>query len=655
LAIFTVLSIQKMQFKHPEILYFLALLLIPILVHLFQLQRFQKTMFTNVAFLQKISSQTRKSSRIKKWLVLLTRLTLLAAIIFAFAQPYFSNNTINQKQHQFIYLDNSLSTNAKGSKGNLLQVASQELIENLDKDISYSLLTNDNFHQNITNDELKDILFKVENSSSKTALNEVFLKADNNNKKLKNTNTKTLLISDFQNNKSEEINNKNEYHFIQHLPEQKDNLAIDSVYVSSKNNNTFSLKAIIKNEGEAKTNVPIAISNSDKLISKQTFDIEANDSKTIDFIIQKDTTFLGKITIKNNDTFNFDNTFYFTLNTNPKTNVLAIGNNNAFLSKIYTEEEFNFTNNTPKNINFNVFDQQQLVVLNEVDEFSPSLISSLSDFSKNGGQIIIVPSINSDVKSYNLLLKNLGYGAIENVKKDTLKITNINFSHPVFKDVFQKKVSNFQYPDVKNYYPSSFINESIIISFENNQGFIKQIKNLFWVAAPLNKKNSNFTNSPLIVPVFYNIGQQSLQLSKLYYTVNQENSIDVKTKLNKDGILAIQNETSSFIPLQQNRQSKVSLQTKEQPQHNGFYHILQEKDTIQSIAFNYPKSESSLQYLDVKSIADTNENITFSNSVKDSISEIKQKNKVHWLWKWFLILAIVSLLIEILILKFFKV
>lgn len=72
-----------MQFKHPEILYFLAFLLIPILVHLFQLQRFVKVPFTNVAFLQKLVLQTRKSSRIKKWLILATRLLLLTALIFA--------------------------------------------------------------------------------------------------------------------------------------------------------------------------------------------------------------------------------------------------------------------------------------------------------------------------------------------------------------------------------------------------------------------------------------------------------------------------------------------------------------------------------------------------------------------------------------------
>ena len=79
-----------MNFKHPEILYFLFLLVIPILVHLFQLRRFKKEYFTNVQFLKELSVQTRKSAKLKKWLLLLTRLLLLALLILAFAQPYYA-------------------------------------------------------------------------------------------------------------------------------------------------------------------------------------------------------------------------------------------------------------------------------------------------------------------------------------------------------------------------------------------------------------------------------------------------------------------------------------------------------------------------------------------------------------------------------------
>jgi len=127
-----------MLFKNPDIFHFLFALLLPVLVHLFQLQKFKKVTFTNVDFLQKIALQTRKSSQLKKWLILSTRLLLITAIIFAFSQPYFSSNKTTKNQHNFIYLDNSLSLNTKGEKGNLLQNTISEIIENSSTTESYS-------------------------------------------------------------------------------------------------------------------------------------------------------------------------------------------------------------------------------------------------------------------------------------------------------------------------------------------------------------------------------------------------------------------------------------------------------------------------------------------------------------------------------------
>ena len=124
-----------MQFKHPELLYALLLLIIPILIHLFQLRRFQKVEFTNVQFLKNIVIQTRKSSQLKKWLTLITRLCLLAFIILEFAQPFTSkSDAFNSELENVIYLDNSFSMQAKGNKGELLKRAVQDLLESIDED-----------------------------------------------------------------------------------------------------------------------------------------------------------------------------------------------------------------------------------------------------------------------------------------------------------------------------------------------------------------------------------------------------------------------------------------------------------------------------------------------------------------------------------------
>ncbi|WP_299670841.1 BatA domain-containing protein [uncultured Polaribacter sp.] len=645
-----------MQFKNPEVLYFLALLIIPILVHLFQLQKFVKIPFTNVAFLQKLQQQTRKSSRIKKWLILATRILLFLAILFAFAQPYFSNKNSSKKQHNFIYLDTSLSTNTNGEKGNLLKIAAQEIIENSDSENEYSLLTNTDFYQNIRKPVLKNILLNLENTAKKLPLETVLLKIAQENKNKTNTLNKNILISDFQYNYNKKFTNVTPaISAIKLTSSQKSNLSIDSVFINNTNTNNFTVNAIIKNQGDKKDNVPIAIFNGETLISKQSFPIDKDTEKTIQFTVQKTSNFLGKLEISFSDIFSFDNTYYFTLNNKQKTSVLAIGNDAEFLSRIYTKNEFDFTSSSPQNINYNSIQEQQLIVLNGLETIPEILLKSLVNFAKNGGSIVLIPNEKIALNSYNLLLKNLNLGKIEALKRDTLKITTINYKHPIFKNVFSKKVTNFQYPTVQSHYPI-LGNISKIVSFENNTPFISQLanSNVYYIASALNKKNSNFLNSPLIVPVFYNFGKMSFQYPKLSYSIDKENIIEIETALGKDDILRITNLETSFIPLQQTFQNKVVITTQEQPLKAGFYAVLKENTNIQDIAFNYPKEESLLHFLDLNILKETNENISIATSIKDIFKEIDKNNEVHWLWKWFLALAIVSLLLEILILKFYK-
>jgi hypothetical protein len=150
-----------MQYKHPEILYFLFLLVIPILVHLFQLRRFKKEYFTNVRFLKELSIQTRKSSKLKKYLLLATRMLLLACAIIAFAQPFFKAKDANNATNEmFIILDNSFSMQAKGQKGELLRRAVQDLLESAPESMQFSLITNS---ENYWNTDVKSIRKELQN------------------------------------------------------------------------------------------------------------------------------------------------------------------------------------------------------------------------------------------------------------------------------------------------------------------------------------------------------------------------------------------------------------------------------------------------------------------------------------------------------------
>lgn len=648
-----------MQFKNPEIFYLFALLIIPIIVHLFQLQKFKKIPFTNVAFLQKIEQQTRRSSSIKKWLILANRLLLFSSILFAFSQPYFGTKNNDKKKNIFIYLDNSLSLDTTGEKGNILKNNIQEVIENAPRNGIYSLLTNSNYFENIDYSSLKNELIATEKSCKTIKKRNILLKIEQNLKNKIKTLNDVILLSDFQNTYISEFTNVTpNISAIQLQPSSFNNLSIDSVFISNQTNDNLNINVIVKNQGETKSQVPIAIFNDQKLISKQAFSIDKNTTKQIDFTLQNQTKFLGKIELSFSDTFSFDNTFYFSLNTSKKINVLAIGKNLNFLSKIYSKDEFNFTSSTAKNINYNSIENQEIIILNELKNIPEVLIKSLDNFSKKNGTIVLIPNLNSELNSYNLLLSKFGNSRFQPKILDSLKITSINFDHPLFKNVFSKKVKNFQYPKVNSYFPILSSKSNSIIDFENKSSFISKLKSskgsLYVLSSSLSKENSNFLNSPLIVPVFYNFGKLSYKNADLYYYLQEENTIDISVELEKDNVLKITNDNATFIPAQQTYQNKVSISTNDLTKSAGFYYILKENDTLQTLAYNNPKEESSLNFLDINLLKETNKNIKVENSIASAFKEIYEKNEVQWLWKWFLTLAIVSLLLEILILKFYK-
>ena len=167
-----------MQFKHPELLWALFLLLIPIFIHLFQLRRFQKTPFTNVKFLKKVVSESRRSNSLKKWLLLITRMLLMAAMILAFAQPFFAEKSALQDKETVIYLDDSFSMQAKTNNSTLLEDAIQNLVQSIPDDQVFSLFTNEKVFKEVRLQNIQNDLLQLAHTSKQLTLEEVYLKAN---------------------------------------------------------------------------------------------------------------------------------------------------------------------------------------------------------------------------------------------------------------------------------------------------------------------------------------------------------------------------------------------------------------------------------------------------------------------------------------------
>ncbi|WP_437395566.1 BatA domain-containing protein [Flagellimonas lutimaris] len=642
-------AILGMQFNHPETLWALFLLVIPILIHLFQLRRFKKTPFTNVAMLQKVVSESRKSNSLKKWLLLFTRLLLLAAIIIAFAQPFTSATTALQEKETVVYLDDSFSMQAKNNGISLLEKAVQDFIKNIDRDTEFSLFTNEKTFNNVRVTDIQNSLLSLPYSYKQLNLNEIGLKASSlfsqNNGTIKNL----IVVSDFQERLASGNNSIDSTlfaHFVPMQPREIQNASIDSVFVEDGLNEQATLQVFLSggNEDEA---LPISLYNNDQLIAKSAAKFKSNGDAEVKFTIPANEQLNGRLSIIDN-ALGYDNKFYFNINSKEKIKILAISESgNNYLNRLFRGDEFDFQKYALNQLDYSNLDNQNVVILDNLTTIPNSLQNILRSFKNDGGTLIIVPGINSELSSYNAFLSSLS--ATQYLEKITsnVQLTNITFDHPLYRNVFKQEVTNFQYPSVNEHFRIQ-TNLSTALSMDGGDSFLSGDDGLYVFTVPLTLENSNFINSPLIVPTFYNMVQSSLQIPKPYQNLGEATMVDISAQIGNDDILRVSKEGYEFIPLQQTFPNRVRVTFDQNPTEDGIYSILKNEEILQNISFNYPRTESQLKYLDIGAL----ENINTMDSIPELFEYLKAENNITAFWKWFVILALLLALIEVIIQKF---
>ncbi|HUH47225.1 MAG TPA: BatA domain-containing protein [Arenibacter sp.] len=640
-----------MLFKHPELLWSLFLLCIPILIHLFQLRRFKKTPFTNVKILKKVVTESRKGNVLKKWLLLGARLLLLSALIIAFAQPFIPGRSALKSKQTIIYLDNSFSMQALAGSGTLLENGVQELLRSVPEESDFSLFTNDVTLRNVRINDVKNDLLSLPYSNRQLTLDAIRLKAKSLFDESENTENNLIVISDFQERMlASSLDSLPPFniHLVPSIPDERANLSLDSVYVASVSPENLNLVCILSSSKKW-DDTPVSLYNGDRLIAKTAASFNGNLKAEVSFTLPAQEVIKGKIALSDSG-LSYDNELYFNIDSKEKIKVLAINEADSdFLKRIFREEEFLFSDFPLTSLNYGSLDSQNLIILNELTTIPTALQHALVSFMEAGGSLVIIPPPLTDMENYNLLLARIGNTSFASLRTEERKVTKIHFAHPLYQHVFEEEVDNFQYPTIKKFHK---LRSSLppALSYADGEPFLIGGEGLYIFSASLAKEHSNFTQSPLIVPTFYNIGRNSLKLPRFYEIINSKSTIDLSLVLDKNQILKISNTESEFIPLQRAHANKTTLTLNDLPTRAGIYNIMEKENHIGHISFNQPRAESRLTYLNPNDLIPTSINSTIG-SIWD---EIEKDNTINELWKWFVILAFVFTIIEVLIQKYLK-
>jgi hypothetical protein len=137
-----------MTFLYPSFLWALAVLAIPVIIHLFNFRRTSRIYFSNTKFLKLVKEVTTAKRRLKHYLILASRILMLTFLVLAFAQPIIpAEEQMGNGRSISLYIDNSQSMSAQmADRTRGLDAAlsfAQKIVELFPQDTRYKVLTND--------------------------------------------------------------------------------------------------------------------------------------------------------------------------------------------------------------------------------------------------------------------------------------------------------------------------------------------------------------------------------------------------------------------------------------------------------------------------------------------------------------------------------
>jgi len=678
------------RFLNPQFLFALSLISIPIIIHLFNLRRFKRVLFTNVKFLQELKEETTRLSKIKHLLVLASRILAITFLVLAFAQPIIplANNS-NSKAEKVVsvYIDNSFSMDAITKEGSLLEVAkkkAREITLAFSPSTRFQILTDDfqAVHQRLlSRDEMLIEIDRVKSSPLSKPFSEVILRQQEALSQEPNKSKQYFYISDLQKTSIDFTNLKADSSQISivGLPLQATpNVYIDSCWFETpvlQINKPINLQVKLNNQGNKDLdNIPIRLLINGTQRAVASLSLKAGESAItiMSFSVAQSGWQNTEVQISDLP-ITFDDKYFLAFEVKEKVNIINLeGNNNVgvYTDALFSRDSFfNFKPFDYTKVDYQELQTADIVLLSELPSFSSGLLDELNKFLNNGGNIVLFPDSGNDKSTYSSLLEGNAFTEL-NVGEN--KVEKIDLKHPLFSDVFDKSKrqdGNMDYPKVSKHFrlAGGSSNRINLMTLEGGDPFLSEIKkargSLYIFSVPLSPGFSNLSRHALVVPLLYRMALLSLNQMQFSFVLGEANQIELdKIQMSADETFHLKNERlkTDLIPSHKVFPGGVFVNTNDIVREADVYNLENSGKLIASIAFNYNRKESAMNFFtvdEVKSKADESGMLnltTFKPENVDLTKTLSQLSDGISLWKYCIVFVLLFLLIEILLLRFWK-
>lgn len=676
-----------MIFLNPTVLLGLLAAGIPILIHLLNLRKLKKIEFSTLAFLKELQKTKIRKIKLKQWILLALRVLIIIFLVLSFARPTLESVDISAaaskaKTSSVFILDDSYSMsliNDNGSNFNKSKEIISTLLNDLQEgDEALIIPTTNPFDKNeLTSNRtlLETELDLVEISKGKNHLPESINESLKYLSQSQNLNKEIYLFTDLQQNNIDndfqfEIQNVSDarIYIFNFVNSDKGNLGITEFSLNNQlieKDKPISFSSIIANSSQKNVESIASLFINGKRSAQKSLSIQPGESELINFetTLTEDGLINAELTIEDDDIIE-DNEAFISLLVPEAIKVLLIYDNQSDAAFIESALQNDITKNkvllkkySSDNVFSSLISETDVVIYIGEKIKTAELINS--ERRKN---LILFPPSNSNQNSYNGFLSRINlpnrFNKIE-LRDNTIQFDEIDFEHPIFGGLFNEdEKPSVNSPSITKYYKSSSnLNGKRIISLIDKSPLIYESSNenitminfnlspvLSWSDFPL---KSLF--APIIIrSIFYLSSSEALQKS-----INSLEEISFEKNQFRSNIISVLKPSGKRDIISSDSLNTGIRYNYSKTDETGIYKVYDNINLTTSFSVNHYNEESNLAWSNEESftnfINDVSDNIIFLNSNDNFKEKINQTRFGTELWRFFLILALIAAILEMII------
>lgn len=658
---------------------------IPIAVHLFNFRRHKLVYFSNTAVLRSIQQENAKTRKLKYLITLLLRCLFIAALVLAFAFPYRPEKQLNVNAENNligVYVDNSMSMKGQSQRTTLIEDARQsarDLVHKLNPTNRYLLMTNSFEIQNeypMNQEEMLDQLDRMNPDGAPVPMGEVIDRFEMLAKQHGFESSTLFIYSDFQENtfdlSAAKADTAMQVVIVPMLPEFKTNLYIDSVWLSSpivQAGLTNDLMVRVVNQGDKEVKgLPVNFMMNGSMAASTTVDLEKNGMAeiTMQFVVENNGEQRCSVSLMDHPII-FDDTYDFVLSVKPSLSVVELGAEKSHCALLFEDDEqFRYLLMEPSRFDLGTLAQAQLIIVNETAKLNETLQQTLLDAVSEGASLMVFPSVD-DLKNNSYLYQKLGLTLIE-ADTNATAVEDLAIQHAFFKDMI---LDLPQYPDLPKVKHHIRLRSNGIpmplLTLKNSDPLLLSVTvgkgQAFVMATALNSDWSDFADNALFVPMMVKAAFMGGKMGRMSYTIGTDKMMvlnDMNLEGNRQFLFANADRSFELMPASEVRNGKVYLYLNDNLPTAGFYDLLVNDTMNRVMAWNESRVESRMDFADRDDIEPRFNKAGFNVVAVLDTSDFATADLVEAMahqssqWRFFALIALLALIGEILVLRFWK-